>query len=361
MAGTEIATLRLMQHLPGFTHLPFMAVHPSPASALFAGAGFPAHDYHAVELSLRRPLPFLRASIALARSLRRARASLVHCSDVMAALDASLGARLARLPVICHVRNPHEELPRRGLPLLRLVNHFVFVSQHAREHFGLSVSPGRASVIYDGLPRTNLMDHREARQSLGAELKLPPDARLVGMVARLAPQKDHPTFIRAAHRIVARHPDIHFLVVGDTDGDADLIRARTELADLASALGISNNVTFTGFRSDTAAVFAALDVAVLATHYEGFGLALLEAMAQARPVVATRVGGIPEFVAHGDTGLLHAHGDDADLAVQILSLLDHGDRAGRIAEAGRNLVERRFTMAGFAQRIDELYRTVGGL
>jgi glycosyltransferase involved in cell wall biosynthesis len=343
-----------MQHLPEFTHLAFMAVDPSPASTLFAQGTFPVHSYESTELSVRRPLPFLLASLRLARSLRGARASVVHCSDVVATLDAALGARLARLPVICHVRNPHEELPRRSLPILRLVSHFVFVSQHARDRFGMTIPAARASVIYDGLLATRV-DHEEARQTIRSELKLPPEARLVGMVARLVPQKDYTTFVRAARRILIRHPDTHFLIVGDYEGDDALARHHAELTDLIAALGMSSNFTFTGFRSDTETLLAAMDVVVLATHYEGFGLVLLEAMAQGRPVVATRVGGIPEFVAHGTTGLLHAHEDDADLAAKVDGLLADSKQAARLGAAGRELVRTRFTMEGFAGRMAKLY------
>ena len=357
VGGTEIATLRLMQHLPDFRHLAFLASEPSPASALFAGAGFPVRGYDSAELSLRWPLPFLGASIRMARRLRQAQATVVHCSDVMATFDVALGARLARLPVICHVRNPHEQLPARSRPVLRLVSRFVFVSEHARDRFGMAVPAGRASVIYDGLNVTRV-DHHPARTAIGAELKLGAETRLIGMVARLALQKDHPTFVRAARRILAVHPDTHFLIVGDHEGDADLARRHAELNDLIATLGMTGRFTFTGFRSDTELLVAAMDVVVLATHYEGFGLALLEAMAQERPVVATRVGGIPEFVVHDTTGLLHAHEDDADLAAQVVSLLSDGEKAARIARAGRELVDRCFTMDGFSKQMGGLYREV---
>ena len=357
VGGTEIATLRLMQHLPDFRHLAFLASEPSPASALFAGAGFPVRGYDSAELSLRWPLPFLGASIRMARRLRQAQATVVHCSDVMATFDVALGARLARLPVICHVRNPHERLPARSWPVLRLVTHFVFVSEHARERFGMAVPAARASVIYDGLQPTRI-DRDEARGVIGAELKLAADTRLIGMVARLAPQKDHPTFVRAARRVLAVHPNSHFLIVGDHEGDADLARRHAELNDLIATLGMTGRFTFTGFRPDTDSLLAAMDVVVLATHYEGFGLALLEAMAQERPVVGTRVGGIPEFVHHDATGLLHAHEDEADLAAQVVSLLDDPEKAARLARAGRELVDRQFTMEGFAKRMGDLYRAV---
>lgn len=176
---------------------------------------------------------------------------------------------------MCHVRNPHEELPRR-------------------------------SVVYDGLPSTRVDNHGDGGQAIGAELKLAPEARLVGMVAR-----------------------------GDHAGDHDLARRHAELSDLIATLGMSDSFTSRAFARTPRRCWPPWNVAVLATHYEGFGLALLEAMAQGRPVVATRVGGIPEFVIHGATGLLHEHQDDEDLAAKVMSLLDDSERAAHLGSAGR--------------------------
>ena len=125
---------------------------------------------------------------------------------------------------------------------------------------------------------------------------------------------------------------------------------------LRGELGLGGHFTFTGFRSDVARLLPAMDVVVLATHFEGFGLALLEAMAHGRPVVATAVDAIPEFVLDDETGLLHRHGDDAHLAEQIGSLLADPTRAMRLAEAGRQLVKTRFSMERFATSTRDLYQ-----
>jgi glycosyltransferase involved in cell wall biosynthesis len=354
VGGTEIATLRLMQHLPEFAHLAFLATQSSPAGALFAAAGFPVSPYESAELSMRWPLPFIRSSIDLARDLRRSGANLVHCSDVMATLDAALAARLALLPVVCHVRNPHDEIAARHWPVLRLVSHFVFVSEHARDHFYAQIPPARASVIYDGLSSMGIA-HVDARAAIGREFKLEPGVRLIGMVARLAPQKDHATFLRAARRVVAADPDTHFFIVGDYSSEPGSRHIFERLLGLIAELGLSDNVTFTGFRTDVPTLVAAMDVIVLATNFEGFGLAVLEAMAEGRPVVATAVGGIPEFVRDGETGLLHRHADDAHLASQIQSILRDRALGARLGEAGRQLVQTAFSPTIFSHRIAELY------
>jgi glycosyltransferase involved in cell wall biosynthesis len=99
---------------------------------------------------------------------------------------------------------------------------------------------------------------------------------------------------------------------------------------------------------------------VLATHFEGFGLVIVEAMAQGTPVIATAVGGVTEIIVEQETGLLHRPVDDADLATKILALLSDKALAERLATAGRRLVDERFTIQRFASNIATLYQRIIG-
>lgn len=357
VAGTEIATLRIARSLPApdFHHLGLCTTGAPAVASFFQAAGFPTASYRSVDLSYRRPGPFLKASLELSRELRRQRIALVHCSDLMAGLRAGFAAKLARLPVVCHIRNPEPHLARHDRPLLRAVNHFVFVSRHTWDAFGYPVSASRGSLIYDGIESIPI-DRRAARRRLLAQFSLPGDSRLVGMVGRLAPQKDHATLIRAAARVVPVHPRARFLVVGDHTGTEESRQHHRTLAQLVEGQGLGAHFIFAGFRDDIPDVLSALDVSVLATHFEGFPLVILEAMAQGTPVVATAVGGVPEIIVEGDTGLLHRPGDDAELSTKILALLSDPALADRLGQAGRRLVEERFTTRGFASNIASLYR-----
>jgi len=124
--------------------------------------------------------------------------------------------------------------------------------------------------------------------------------------------------------------------------------------------GVTSSFIFTGFREDVARLVAAFDVFVLSTHGEGLPLVILEAMARGVPVAATEVGGIPEVVRHGETGLLHAHGDDAALASHLSSLLSDEAGAAALGEAGRRHVEREFGRERFAREMAGLYRELIG-
>jgi glycosyltransferase involved in cell wall biosynthesis len=357
VGGTEISSLRIAQGLSGsdYEHVAFCTSEAPVVASFFRTAGFHTATFRSVDLSYRRPGPFLRASIGLARELRRQRIALVHCSDLMAGLRAAPAAKLARLPVLCHIRNPHPDIPRHDRPLLRAVDRFIFVSRHAWSTFGYSVPAERGAIIYDGI-EVCPHDRHAGRQRLLAQLSLPPDARLVGMVGRLAPQKDHATLIRAAARVVAVDPSVRFLVVGDhTDTAAARENFRT-LVQLVEELRMTAHVVFTGFRDDIPLLLSGLDVSVLATNFEGFGLVIVEAMAQGTPVIATEVGGVTEIITDKVTGLLHRPADEADLAEKILALLSNKALGESLVEAARRLVEDRFTIRQFAASIAKLYR-----
>jgi glycosyltransferase involved in cell wall biosynthesis len=338
----------------GFQPVAFCTPEAGSVAAFFRGAGVPACVYRSVELSYRRPGPFLKASFELARSLRREKIALVHCSDLMAGLRVALAARIARIPMVCHIRNPHESIPRRDIAMLRAINHFIFVSRHAWTSFGYHVTPSRGSLIYDGIEIIHI-DQRAARESLAARLRLDPHAKLVGMVARLAVQKDFPTFIRAASRIVPIYPSARFLIVGDHTGTEAFRQHHQMLTDLLHTHRLTSHVIFTGFQEGVAELLAGLDVFVLSTHFEGFGLVIIEAMAQQRPVVATAVGGVIEIIQDQKNGLLHRHEDDADLAAKILALLSDETLAERLGQAGRRSVEERFSVSRFAESVAGVY------
>jgi glycosyltransferase involved in cell wall biosynthesis len=363
VGGTEISTLRIARGLtgPDYQHIAFCSEEATSVESFFRAAGFPTATYRSVELSFRRPGPFLKASLHLARELRLQRIDLVHCSDLMGGLRAAPGARLARIPVVCHVRNPHPDLPRRDRPPLYAVNRFIFVSHHTWDTFACRVPLRRGSVVYDGIATTSF-DRDVARQRLRAEFSIPPTTQLVGMVGRLASQKDYPTLIKAAVRVLQIHPGVRFLVVGDHRTTEAFREYYRTLEDLLDAQRIRQHFIFTGFREDIPQILSALDVFVLASHFEGFPLVILEAMAQQTPVIATAVGGVPEVVQDGCTGLLHRHEDDADLASKILALLSDEVLRQRLGHAAHQLVQDQFTLPRFVAGIAGTYRsTLSGI
>lgn len=362
VGGTEVATLRVARAVEqrGFRSTAFCTPVADPVAALFEAAGVDTARYPAVEPSFRRPWPFLAAALRLARTLATREVDLVHCADIHAAPLAGLAGRLARLPVLCHVRNRYEDLGARERRLLLPVHHFAFVSQHTRDGFGLPVSPRRGTVVYDGVKLPALDGTRAAAASVRAEFGIPEDVALVGMVARVAAQKDFVTLVKAAARIVQTDPRVRFLIVGDHSSAATYRAHYAMVVRTLAELGISDHFVFTDFRSDVPRFLAALDLFVLSTHWEGLPLVILEAMSYGKPVVATEVDGVPEAVRNGQTGLLVPHQDSEALAAQILAVLRGPALAERLGCAGRERIREHFGPEQFAGSLETLYRTLLG-
>jgi glycosyltransferase involved in cell wall biosynthesis len=213
------------------------------------------------------------------------------------------------------------------------------------EHEGRDTVP--VDLIYNGVDLQRY-DHQEPCCTLRDDYGMEPGALIVGVVARLEPEKGHPTLLEAWPLVLKQVPNAHLLVVGE-GGE------RAALEQLARDLRIAHRVVFTGRRDDVPAVTAALDCAVLPSYREAQGLTILEAMALSRPVVATNVGGIPEMIDDGVSGVLVPPHDAPALAAAISRvLLDH-PFADTIARVGHDLVHERFCVELMARAIETIY------
>ena len=228
------------------------------------------------------------------------------------------------------------------------MNHLVAVSR-AIVHKIAEERPSSVpvSLVHNGVDLARY-DRTEACCTLAEDYGLQPGAQIVGVVGRLEPEKGHPTLIDAWPRVLRSVPDAYLLIVGEGS-------RREALEHQVAELGIGSRVIFTGRRDDVPAVTAALDVAVLPSYREAQGLTILEAMALSRPVVASNVGGIPEMVEDGRTGLLVPPHDAEALAAAITRLLLDHPLADMLARAGHDLVHERFCLELMVRAIEDLY------
>jgi glycosyltransferase involved in cell wall biosynthesis len=357
VGGTEIATLRVAvaarEH--GYENVAFILREARRVRELFEDAGIEGIACAAVPPSYRRPSGFVANTRRLARELRRRSVRLVHCADVPSAFWSSYAARVAGLPLLCHVRNRYAEMSLRDRSFLLPVQKFVFVSADTWRHFAHRVSARRGVVLYDGIDVADVDVRDGDRIAVRAELAIPQDAPIIGMVARVAPQKDYATLLRAAARVIRTHGDVRFVVVGDCSSEPSYRECHATVLRLAEAGGVRAHFIFTDFRKDVSRFLNAMDIFVLSTHWEGFPLVLLEAMAHARPVVATAVDGIPELVTDPETGRLYPHEDAAALAERLVDLLDNPAKARALGRAGREHVGRNFSRESFTRNVGRLY------
>jgi glycosyltransferase involved in cell wall biosynthesis len=226
------------------------------------------------------------------------------------------------------------------------------------------------SLIYNGVDLSRY-SAQAACPTLLKEYGIRDGDPIVGVVARLEPEKGHPTLLEAWPAVLAAVPNAHLLVVGE-GSQRELLEAQAgslglldsshspapDMRQLAYESGgprANPSVIFTGRRDDVPAVTAALDVAVLPSYREAQGLSILEAMALSRPVVASAVGGIPEMIDDGRTGLLVPPHDPGALAAAIVRLLGDVDFAARIGAAGHDLVHERFCVEGMVRAVETIY------
>lgn len=298
--------------------------------------------------------------------MRRCRPHIVHTHTAKAGLLGRLAARCAGVPVVVHTYHGHildgyfSPLKTRAIltverVLARVTDRLVSVSDTVQEELlakGIG-RPEQHTVVPLGLDLKPFLGAEGERGGLRKELGMGPGNQLVGIVARLVPIKDHETFFYAAREVASKVPACHFVVVGDGE-------RRGELERLVGNLGLGSRVRCLGWRADLARIYADLDVVVLSSRNEGSPVSLIEAMAAARPVVATRVGGVPDLVEDGVTGLLVPAGDPGALARAVVTLLRDAERQRATGEAGRKRVYPAFSAERLLQDVDRLYTELLG-
>ena len=248
---------------------------------------------------------------------------------------------------------------------LRKYARFFFLSQSARPILAVSYS-AKMALVRDGLKAEqvhtvhNGIDTDKWRRVNGNpvlrdELSLPADAVLVGTVARIAFQKDLPTFYRVALKVKEACPRAFFVIVGDGGGD-ELAKAKAE----AQKFGVSDFLTFTGHRNDLLDVYASFDIFLMTSISEGLPNTLLEAMAMGIPVVSTAVDGVPEVVEEGVSGFLTNFGDVARLSSQLLRLIEDPELHLQFSQAGRRRIEEKFCFSRRVRLMEEYYAWFAG-
>lgn len=309
----------------------------------------------------RRGLP-LMPLLRLARLLRERRPDVVQTWMYHADLLGGVAARLATsAPVLWNIRSSalgdSKRSMRVALRLLAAMSRavpFEIVSCSVRARdvlIDIGYDRGRFVVIPNGFDVDAFQPRPEARDEVRRELGIPPEARLLGLVARWHPMKDHAMFIRAATRIAAAQDDVFFLLCGD-DIDSD----NAALCSIVAATGIADRFRLLGRRADVPRLTAALDIACSSSSIlEGFSNAVGEAMACAVPCVATDVGDSAFLIA--DTGRVVAPGDDAAFAAQCLSLLSLSPEVRmRLGMSARARIEKHFEIGVVTRMYEELYR-----
>lgn len=292
-----------------------------------------------------------RALRAVRRHIARARPQVVHThlgtSDVL----GSLAARSLAIPAVStiHAATWSGRLDLRRRAVKHCAARVIAVSETAREEYLRRgwAREGQIVTIHNGI---DVDPCPGAGAEVRRELGLRPDDLVVGMVSALRPEKGHDTALEVVGRLRSRFPQLRLLIVGRGDL-SDEIRAR------AASLG--DAVVMAGLRHDVMRVFDAIDVCLQPSRADAFPTTLIEAMAASVPVVAAAVGGIPEIVGDGRTGVLVPAASRPEAFVEALDrLLRDPVRRGELAAAGRHEYEQRFTAIPWVRSTRALYDAV---
>ncbi len=305
-------------------------------------AGFTVHT-----VNMDGAVNFVRSVAFVRRVAARGRFDVVNTHSRCDTVRAAMGARLARTPLI--VRTRHLAKPINSLYAYTWLAHRVIaVSRHVqRQLLDGGAPPEAVATIHSPI----VLPEGDGKGSLRQELGLPADALVVGCVAVMRTEKGHADLIDAFQRVLAAFPQAHLVLAGDGMPVFERLKGQVQ------ALGLASRVHFLGRRHDIGNVLQAFDVFALPTHREAFGTAFVEAAAMGVPVIGTDVGGVPETMQAGVTGLLVPPRDPAALAAALESLLADPERRRRMGEAGRELIRGQglFSVDRAAQLVEAAY------
>lgn len=313
-------------------------------------------DYYAFDL--RNPFRYLSTLNILRRTIKREKIELIHLNHQSLTDFAVMAAHLSSKPLVLHFRgieepsfiNSYERWIRQAD---RIITVSKAVAENLEEH---GLGNDRIRVIMDGTDIKRFQSSRENgfRREIGVGEKQP----LVGIVSEIMAEKGLGDFLQAAESVLEKIPNAKFVVVG-----TDYLKHSylDELKSDARRLGLAGKVLFTGFRKDVERVFRSLDVSVLASWQEAFGNVVVESMAAGTPVVATRVGGVPEIIDDRRNGLLVPPRNPTALANTIIEALSmNPDERKSLVRAAKQTVRDNFSITEQTKKIEHLYEELLG-
>jgi glycosyltransferase involved in cell wall biosynthesis len=311
-------------------------------------------DFHirTLPLSMRRR-DFFRNLGWLTNFFKTEKVDVVNTHSSRDSWLAGFAARRAEVPLVIKTRHISARVSRNWM------TRFVYQNLH---DYILTTSKGIAQdmVQYNGYDASRIssiptgidlarFDVKSRTLDLRKELGIPADAHLIGMVSVLRSWKGHPDFLRAAIKVKKQFPNAYFVIVGEGP-------RRGPIEDDLLELGLEDFVFMTGHRDEIPQILHNLDVFVLPSYAnEGVPQALLQALAVGRPVVATRIGGIPEVIESGKTGFLCSTQNPEELASHIVHLLKHPEEAAEMSTRGQASVRENHSLGCMVNRLEEVY------
>lgn len=293
--------------------------------------------------------------------IRKRKISLIMTYHESSDFYGLLLSKICRVPVISNRRDMGFKTKVRHKMVYKICGKYfdaiVAVSNAVKKELLKSnwFPEEKIVTIYNGIEVTKILDDNEKR-NIKFRMGFRPEHKLVGVIGNLRKIKGIQFFIESAPKILRKHSEVHFLVVGDDMGEPGY--TRKDLESLAKEKNVLDRIHFLGKRTDIPHIISIMDIGVVPSLSEGFSNTLLEYMASSKPVVATEVGGNGEAIVNGETGLLIPPADTEALAEAVSWLLENKEKALKFGEAGRKLVEEKFSLKKMIKNYEYLFGKV---
>ena len=358
IGGVQTDILTLTEDLSAKGHTVYVATTDGVLLQELIGKGARHVD---IDFRFRKLSQFLAAARKLRRVARTEGVELIAPQSVRSSVAAYFALRLLpyryrvastgkRLPIVTTIHNIHNpaNFQWAGKILRRCADFVIFESHYERNRLLQNGLQGeRSAVIHSGIDLAKLARPTQA-QELAVQYGLDPSREFIyGIVARLSEEKGHCYLVEAFARVARRRPDARLVIIGDGPL-LDAVRQQV------IALELGSRVVFTGIQRDIASHLAMLDVFVLSSTRESFPLSAREAMAAGRAVIAPRIGGCPEVVDDGVTGLLFQSANTGDLEAKMLLLADR-QTSTMMGRAGRERARRLFSRESWVDGDERVY------
>jgi glycosyltransferase involved in cell wall biosynthesis len=354
-SGAERALLMTLRALDPARYVPYvLAGTDGEFVAQARSAGIACEVVALRPFDVRRPLSSARSVAAVFSAALRHRVSLIHSNEAPSFQPGGYAARALGIPSITHVRffdraEGYRWFLRSKFSLALFVSDNLMTDAVAEAP---DVFEGRSEVLYDCVEPQDTMSPRQVA-AIREELGLPLDRTIVAITGQIAEVKGIWDFVDAANLLARRGPEPFFAVLGDDlkNGGA----TRRAMQERVAACGLSDRFAFLGFRTDAPRIVQAFDIIAVPSHVEPLGNATLEAMAAGRPVIGTRVGGIPEMVVDGETGVLVPASNPSALADAIEQLAADRPRREAMSAAARLRARDIFGFAAHGAHLQGRY------
>lgn len=361
LGGAELSLLLLIKYLDPQRWSSHLGCRSGILAQRAITQDIPTHllDLPRLRRSTRFPIDWFVGAREIARLAQQIKARLLIANTMRTAVYCALASRFISIPFIWYMRDfwLNESQPRfpffdsLGKKVLCRAGSKVITNSAASASYLPCTS--KVFVVHSGLEVAKYnpsLDSASFRQ----EYTIPIETQIVGMAGRLRPWKGQERFLHMASEVLAKLPKAHFILVG---GDPFHIDEGyiNDLKSLTRALGIRNNVTFTGHLADIRPALAAMDVFVHPGDPEPFGLVNIEAMASGKPVVAFAQGALPEIVVPNITGILVPPGDVIALAQAVIDLLQDQERTAEMGQRGRQIAFTQFTIHQTVHKVEHLF------